>query len=415
MRILTVIESSEATLALADREAAALQGFGRRLAGSSRWWGQDAEVSTPDRSVIRCVPRDDGRWRVRVSDAVGVLVVGDLEIIVEPKIPKSHLLYLLTIGGYLPRLDSSNTGHLEAQSSLWDLVATWFLGTLESVLRAELIRDYQPVRSSLPMLRGRIDPFTTSRDFYRGRLGLTCEFEDFNADSPLNRLLKAAARYILMAPALHSNLRRRASRALARMDGVGDLRPGDELSVVIDRRIRHYQPALMLAQHVLRRQGRTLEAGELPVWSFLLRTPEPVEAGLRELLRRHLPGSNVRKSGLTLTGSSMTLNPDIVLGAPSAVGDVKYKWANREWDRPDLYQLVAFATGYRVKTAALFSFAPSTVESPVQLMVGETHITAVPWIATKDWDPVRAGEDFVARARNWLEDSKHSAGVDSST
>ena len=45
-------------------------------------------------------------------------------------------------------------------------------------------------------------------------------------------------------------------------------------------------------------------------------------------------------------------------GATSAVADVKYKLVQDEWRRSDLYEVVAFATGFRTTCAALLEFAP---------------------------------------------------------
>ncbi len=402
MRTLTVVESAESALELTDNEAAALQSLGRRLVGTSSWWGEQGHEQPRDRSVLRCAAKGDGRWQVWVRDVVGVLVVGDLQILVQPKIPVPHLLHLFAAGGYLPRLDSSPVGQMGQADSLWQLIATWFQVALERVLRAELVRDYEPAREPLRMLRGRIDPAATTADFYRGRLELTCEFEEFGFDSPVNRVLKAAARQLVSAPNLEPALRRRAARALSRMDAVGQIRRDDEPRAVVDRRTHHYSAALHLARHVLNGRGRNLHAGAESVWTFLIRTPEPVEAGLRELLREALPDQRVRKAGIALGSSGLTLNPDLVFGPPSAIGDVKYKILGSHWDRADLYQLVAFASGYGVVEAVLFGFSTTGVALPPTLTVGETRVSTVAWPAGSGLDPEQARRVFVAAARDRL-------------
>lgn len=364
MRTLTVREASQQLAELTAGEAAAIQALGSQLAGSSSWWGHSAEDVPPAKSVVSCSPHNETRWHLRIGDVVGLIVVGQLQIVVEPKIPAEHLLYLLGRGDYLPRVAPSEAGQLLRDESLWELLAGWYMSALERVLRADLLRDYTAVRASIPITRGRIDPLDSGRDYYRGKLQLTCEFEEFNEDSGLNRVLKEAARRLVQAPVLREPLRRRAARALARMDGVGLMQPQDLRSAGIDRRSAYYRTALLLAGNVLLSQGRTLRAGLQPAWTFLIRTPEPVEAGVREVLRAGLPDGQVRKAGIMLAGSSMTLNPDLVFGSPDAIGDVKYKQASSDWDRPDLYQLVALATGYQVEHACLFSFAGPRSKRP---------------------------------------------------
>lgn len=89
-------------------------------------------------------------WRVRVRDAVGLVAVGDLQLVVQPKIPRSHLLYLLAEAEAIPRLDEQR-GALAAGLSLWELIALWFLDAAEHVLRLDLIRDYTLLRTSFSL------------------------------------------------------------------------------------------------------------------------------------------------------------------------------------------------------------------------------------------------------------------------
>lgn len=108
-------------------------------------------------------------------------------------------------------------------------------------------------------------------------------------------------------------------------------------------------PAIALGRNLLRWTGRSLAEGGAAAWTFLIRTPEMVEAGVRSVLAERLGPGTVRKEGRQLVGSTLTFNPDLVFGGPAvAVGDVKYKLAGGDWDRSDLYQVVAFATAFRV-------------------------------------------------------------------
>src|SRR5262249_15747260 len=154
----------------------------------------------------------------------------------------------------------------------------------------------------------------------------------------------AAARIVAANPQLLWATRRRARAILARMDEVGDFdatRPWPTL----DRRTTHYRDSLSLAAHLLRSDNRDLRHGGADAWTFLIRTADMIETAIRTILQEAYPG--IHKSALQLANSSMTLNPDLVLGARAAVADVKYKLSRSDWDRPDLYQLVAFAAGYR--------------------------------------------------------------------
>ena len=51
-----------------------------------------------------------------------------------------------------------------------------------------------------------------------------------------------------------------------------------------------YRSAFMMARHVLSATGRTIEAGAAAANTLLLRTPEMVEAGVRNVLHEGLVG-----------------------------------------------------------------------------------------------------------------------------
>ena len=140
MRIEQLIESQPSILELNRAEAAALNRAGRRLASKKSWWGAD-DSEDKDRSIIRCRPTSSDKWQVRVQDAVGIVSVGHLQLVVQPKIPQTHLLYLLAAGKHIPRMDDER-GYAASGKSLWRLVAQWYVTAAERVLRRDLLRDY---------------------------------------------------------------------------------------------------------------------------------------------------------------------------------------------------------------------------------------------------------------------------------
>ena len=189
---------------------------------------------------------------------------------------------------------------------------------------------------------------------------------------------------------------------------VGDLRPGD-LYHLPERRSAHYATGLQLARHVLAATGRTIAAGSSPAWTFLIRTPELIEAAIRSILRRALSDlTGVEKSGRQLKPSRLTLNPDLVFGS-LAVADVKYSMLSSDWNRTHLYQAVAFATGYQVQRAGVFGFT-STGSTPPELQVGRVHLRAVQcggdgepeWHANEQVAPEAAETKLVNETRTWI-------------
>ena len=174
MRTEFVTESKTTPLELDPDEAQALQRLGESLASQSRWWGSadDVEDDGPTRTVIRCTRTErEGIYNVRVADAVGVIgVLGRLQIEVQPKIPLSHLIYLMEAAKKLPRMDEQRA-EVDFGDSLLELIARGFVAAGERLLRRGLINDYSLRRDFLSAKRGRLDPVRTARAYYAGRIG----------------------------------------------------------------------------------------------------------------------------------------------------------------------------------------------------------------------------------------------------
>jgi 5-methylcytosine-specific restriction enzyme subunit McrC len=391
-----IVESEAAVVGLSADEAGALTALGQKLASKSSWWGEDEEAAP--KSVIDVRQDSGGQWFVLVREAIGVISVGNHEIVVAPKIPDDHFLYLAHMGGLIPRIDASATT-VEHGNNLWEVIAHWCLVATERVLRGELAKGYKESVEELELSRGRILPLDTARIFYEGRPNLACEFEEFSEDIALNRVLKGALDLMASSTLLEREVRHRARSALMRMDDVGRLRHSD-LRVVPDRLTHRYRDAIGFAKVLLRGGGTKIAHGTAQGWCFLIRTPELVEAGVREVLRRLLAAKyDVRKKGKVLLPSRLTLNPDLVFGNNLAVGDVKYKLLGSEWSRADLYQSVAFAAGYEVRSAALVGFGGAVpLIAPIQL--GQILVEPFIWDARLSSEPSQSGrrlaEDVLA-------------------
>lgn len=376
------------------------------MASVRQWWGDVAE-DVPERTIIDVQPRGGGDWRVTFRNVVGLVAVPGLQIEVEPKIPRAHFLHLLSRAHSLPRLDEQLTAATE-DSSLWELLVTWFLVQTELVLRRDLMRDYQQIKADLRIVRGRVGVLETARRINSGRLEIACEFEEFSSDMPLNRILKAAAAAAGASPLLEWATRRRALRILARMEDVGSLRPGD-LRHVPSRTTAHYTYAVALARHVLQGRGRAPRHGESAAWTFLIRTPEVAEQGIRAILRAGLHPIGVEAGRWTAMPSKVSFNPDLVFAGTNAVGDVKYKFSGADWSRSDLYQAISFGTAFKSTRALVIGFTEPGTGGPPDVHVGGIHVRHVGWDADPYQLPERAAEDVVARVRTFLASSNHGS------
>lgn len=400
MRRETITESKATTLELTSEEADALNAAGERLASDRSWWGASEEDEDRTRSVIRCRPKGTGRYQVTVSSAVGVVSVDDLVLHVEPKIPDSHFLYLASWSDYYPRLDEQDA-LLEGGEDLFSLMARWFVQATEDLLRRDLIKDYSGQQDFLTAKRGRIRPRSTAQAIYRGRIGFDCEFDEFSRDIPLNRIVRAAGKLVEGRSELTRPLRKRAKALTARMNQVGRLRP-DDFRAKITRRTSHYRDVLPLAKQLLRSEGRLLGGGGKRAWSFLIKTPDLVEDGLRNLVRESLAGiHDVEKRGKQFPPSSVSFTPDLVIGGGDVVADVKYSLLGSDWGRSHLYQIIAFAKAFDASQGIVLGFTESGATPPT-VDVNGIEASAIAWEADLEREAGWARDCFLSDLRGRL-------------
>ncbi|HEY1129833.1 MAG TPA: hypothetical protein VGF12_10550, partial [Roseateles sp.] len=399
MREEQLCESTSALLALEPEQAFSLSRLGAQLASRRAWWGASrGEDDRDERSVIRVEAAADGRFRVTVHNMIGAIALDGVNIRILPKIPLCHFLHIVLGAGIQPR--AGGVAQLEPDESLAELVARWFIADAEVLVRRGLRSEYAERSEELTAVRGQVQLLETAMLIQQGRPVAVCRFDELAPDSPLNRLVKAAAREIAMSAQFSAHIRHRARLIRRRMDGVGDETPSD-FQVAIDCLARHYATVVPLAKLVLLGLGIGIQFGDTAGRTFLLRTPELIEGGIRRMIAGALPGVQVEAGRLMLGRTGLSLNPDLVFDRGRAVGDVKYKLLSRSWNRADLYQALAFATAYRTRHALTVGFHNLDVPRPSELVVGDVACRVVAWDARNEVQPKAAQAEFERDLRRW--------------
>jgi hypothetical protein len=143
--------------------------------------------------------------------------------------------------------------------------------------------------------------------------------------------------------------------------------------------------------------------GEVYGLSFLIRTPELIEDGLRSILATHIVSLPIKKRKLFLGDSGLSINPDLVFGNNLAIGDVKYRRITQDWSRSDLYQAVAFATGFRSSHAAIFGFSEAASNPlPRSVKIGDVDTRAFTWISDPNLSPKHSESLLATQVSSWL-------------
>jgi hypothetical protein len=92
--------------------------------------------------------------------------------------------------------------------------------------------------------------------------------------------------------------------------------------------------------------------------------------------------------------------PDLVFGSRLAVGDVKYKLTDGGWNRPDLYEVVAFAAAFQCQDATLICFADQA-RTPQSVGVGRIWVSQMVWNCAIN--PERAATELCNEMRSWTD------------
>ena len=394
-----ITESVEAIVEISDASVEILQRIGQSLSSSKGWWGDkgaENEEFGQIRSVIKCNRAPVvGFWKITFLDVIGVVDTPDLRFNIAPKIPLNHFAYIVENAFYEPRNHETeiSLGH---NVTFVNLMCTWFMKKLESLISNGLMQDYKLIENELLNVKGKIKVISSINNWYSGNLKQVCEYSEFDLDNSANRMLLAAAKVISRNANLSPSLRLRASRAVSGMYGVQELQPND--LVVSERNLwPHYKAALSLAKQVILGNGVDLISGNTSGNAFLIRTPEIVENGIRSMLNAHFNSPvylEKRRLSLKIAPTEMSLTPDLLFRIGDyhqrnavhserritlSTGDVKYKVNRGEWDRSDLYQAIAFASAFQARSGIILTFGKPVMNSKAVLRIGEMSFSQFTW------------------------------------
>jgi 5-methylcytosine-specific restriction enzyme subunit McrC len=394
-----LIESKPSSLEITEDEASLLLKMGRELASTQTWWGDS--LPTVNRSVIDVRPAYDGTYEVTFREVIGVVQIGKLRLRIVPKIPWEHFVYIASRSEFSPRL-SSDMATVEKGFEFLAILCRWFIDSAERLVRLGLRQDYSEIIEELDEVRGRLLPIATVAEVLKGRPVASCIFDELSFDTPLNRIVRATCERVSRLNEIADDTRRRARRLVYRMDGIGPLRSADR-RIKPDRLSKNYAHPISLAPLILDGCGISLSDGKTQVTSFLLRTPEIIEDGLRSIIAEGLPNILVKKRRQMLGDSGLSMNPDIVFGNRLAIADVKYKYFGREWNRNDFNQIIAFATAFESQRCALFGFVSESLFPKMAVVhVGRVEATRIAWPVDSNVSPESVALTMVRDLHHWL-------------
>ncbi len=318
-------------------------------------------IALQQTGVVDVFPAADNRWKVTASSYVGSLMVGDLEILIRPKINPENL-FLLLEPGLPPGAWRKEAFEYGTSHDLLPATVSFFARTVENTLGRGLLRSYEQRHEPQPALRGRLD---VTAQLNRAGLAtpVACSFDDFTEDILENRILKHAVRTASRVPRLRPEVRHRLMRHLVALESVSavPVQASAIDQVHWTRLNEHYFPALRLAGLILENLTLTDTRGSTSAASFVVDMNDLFQRFVTERLRTALQGrlDVITEPTVYLgTGRDVPMQPDLIFREPGGqvchVSDLKYKiTANARARSSDYYQLLAYTTALELPGGTL--------------------------------------------------------------
>ena len=308
-----------------------------------------------DRASVTVVPSvgREGAYDLTPRSTVGVLQTDTLSLEIRPKLPIDRVLFLISHALDVRRFRRLEDFQFGDAPDLFEAMVPGFVAQVRRAFRRGLLRGYRVEEEALHGVRGRI----RFNDQIRDRFGIfppvEVSYDDFTEDTEMNRLIKAAIVRLGRMQIRSWDARRRLRRFDQVLGQVADVEY--QRTAIPDfsfnRLNRHYEPAIRLAQLILRSTSIEFSRGAVRSSSFLVDMNKVFEdfmvVALREKLgvtRQDFPqGASGRQ--MWLADNGIGLEPDISWWEGRRcvfVGDLKYKKTDYGIPNADLYQLLAY-------------------------------------------------------------------------
>lgn len=283
-------------------------------------------------------------------------------------IPIRNLYYLLLYAyDALDEWDVVEAGELP-EARIADLFAHVLDTGANHLLRRGIDRGYVPHREAIPGVRGRIDIAATVKSNTLAGARAVCEFDEFTADVPHNRILRATVRRLMRVPDLAPPLHDRLAALYLRLGGITDIRltAAAFRAVQLHRNNRFYRFLLavcrMIHEHLLVDES----SGETQFRDFVRderRMRRLFERFVRNFYRREQSAFKVKRSKFPWVASGETellpgMNTDVTLAGQGRVIVVETKYTASQFQEhfgsksirsEHLYQLFAYLANMQKK------------------------------------------------------------------
>ena len=304
---------------------------------------------------------EDSAYHLTPGSTVGALEIGDLSVLIQPKIGIPQLLSLAcyAMGVYKAKEERLFEFNEEAETAP-DTLALALASTARRAFSRGLLHGYRTEEEALHTVRGRIRFADQIRQRFGIPLPVEVRYDEFTDDITENQLIKAAILRLGGMRLRSRQARKNLGWVAAMLENVSpvEFTPNDIPKVTFDRLNEHYRGVVGLSRLILRHSAFESRRGAVRATGFLMDMntlfQEFVTVALREALgvsERVLYSDNQLKGNRRIhlaESRRVKLEPDLTWWDGETctfVGDAKYKRIeNESVPNADLYQLLAYVT-----------------------------------------------------------------------
>ena len=331
---------------------------------------------------------EHGRKWVRARGIVGIVASHRAALEILPKIDsvssgseeeqnaniRKRLVHMLATVLKL-KIDLGQISDIQWQREhLLEVLIGLFCDKLTAVLRKGMPRSYLNQEDDLRSLRGKLN---VNRQFTKHAVNpsvLACKFDDLSSDTALNRIVKAAVKFLQDVSQSHANQQKLRELSFAYAD-ISDVQRSaiNWDGVNLDRTNEAWAEILALARMLLQSQYQTTTSGSGSGTSLLFEMNMLFEEYVGRLITKAIVGSGLsvklqsgHKYCLVSQENEKSLfltKPDILIYRGDElvhIIDTKWKRINRKIDdakqgvsQTDVYQMMAYAQIYKCPRVTL--------------------------------------------------------------
>ena len=305
------------------------------------------------------------KYWINPKNYVGYVKVGDISLIISPKIDVRRVMFLLTYS-LDPKYWKDGLVDVKDDDTLNEAIARIFIRSAKDALRGGPLLGYRTVDDSIDGFKGRVRFDDQCRRHQRLAVPIEVTFDDLSLDIEENQLVLAAARKLRRLRRLDSGSDaqlRSIERSLAEVE-LKDFHLLDVPNPIITRLNRHYSPVLKIARLILQNSSIELGEGSSPDESLLFDMGVVFQNFVHTALAESLQLSPTQfpsphQTELFLDhNEKIKLEPDLSWWKSNRcefVGDVKYKSNTNSGNghSEDIYQVLAYAIGAGLSSATL--------------------------------------------------------------